>query len=461
MLNIDGTEYSKAGEFSCSHGSGDTRESWSYIVLQGPEGEQYLYLVEGPNHYLYCHAPNTYNPRMIQTQHESSRVGKSQAPTWRGVSRIDWVSLKTPFPDAPEAFKNSREAMIVIRSPKPIVYMSVALAPLEKTNHFVSQRQPAATIKPSSVRPMKVGVAAKWLEMVAAVLFATVLGYGIISADLSVMKVVWSLGTLAMVSCWFGGRGPLYAATHLVAGSFLLYFCTHGIDNIMGSDWEAEKLAAFECGHVLACLLMLVGLRFFSLRSYVTLIGGSIIGGSIAWVAFSLGMVVATADAEFNYFDFFSWYAGAWGWVWPFVLAAAVCFKYKDYKQAPLSRKELRSSLFKLSEDLQGNYREVRDRAPSLARRCDDLSDGLKISSDPVVIHLFNYAKGFQDLNRDFLRLHGTIAIDKSDKYLIQEDFKTIVEDIERLLGQSKNWGESGVAYKSIRFSPFMRTLTA
>ena len=40
MLNIDGTEYSKAGEFSCSHGSGESRESWSYIVLQGPECEE-------------------------------------------------------------------------------------------------------------------------------------------------------------------------------------------------------------------------------------------------------------------------------------------------------------------------------------------------------------------------------------------------------------------------------------
>ena len=32
---------------------------------------------------------------------------------------------------------------------------------------------------------------------------------------------------------------------------------------------------------------------------------------------------------------------------------------------------------------------------------------------------------------------------------------------IERLLGQPKNWGESGVAYQSIRFSPLLRTLSA
>ena len=461
---IDDTEYSSFGTLKCSHGSGDNQESWEYTVLRDQEKRKFLLGEDKGKWSLYKEIQMGWSQSLVDMTHEDCPTDYLEGP---GISRRDttmtWVRLKEPFNEAEAPFQESSEAMVIDPKGKPRIFMVVPLVIESEDNQYLSARFPAEKHPRKQIENTRLSPLAKSMEFVGGGTLVALLLWGAATATSLPLTAFWWLGALSMVCTWLmERRAVLHGLCRLIAGAFFIHFATHGVDVFLSQDWEEVRGIAFESTRAAILVTLLMVLRVAWLRAYAVLTDGGLLGGGCAWWTFVAGVSLVSMSEGFSYFPYFAWYAGTtpWGFIWPFFLALGIFHDWEDYKTAPLSKRAIKSSLYKLAEALEQGLEGVGPRAETLAARCDDLEDAVKISNDMAVVGLLGFGPGFVRL-RDALNQLKDMDLDQlapSETELVNEDLKTTGRDLEEILEKFRLWGTSKFSSGSLRVSAFLLT---
>lgn len=460
---IDDREYSKHGTVKCRHGSGDSEETWQYTVLCDQENTRYLLGVDKNKWWFYKETPLKWSSSLIDETYEECPVDVMEGPGFslRDVT-MTWVRLKERFDQAQAPFQESPDAMIVDPKGKARVFVAVPLVIKDEKN-YLSARFPAEKHPRELVPFTRLSSLAKSSEIFGGSVMIAFLLWGAAGGVKLPLTTFWWLGAICMVLTWFLERGgAFYGLSRLIAGAFFIHFATHGVDVYLGEDWEELRALAFESTRAAALIGCLLVCRFVWLRGYAVLTDGGLLGGGCAWWTFVGGLSLVSMVEEFSYFPWFSWYAGTspWGYIWPFFLGLGLWHDWDDYKNAPLAKRDMKSSLFKIAEALENGLQAVGPRVEDLALRCDDLEDAVKISNDPAVVGLLKFGPSFIRL-RDALHQFKELDLEdltSAETELLDQDLKITGSDLKEILADFRSWGTPDFSAKSPRVSSFLLT---
>lgn len=462
--NIDGTEYSEQGTIKCRHGSGDSEETWEYTVLRDSLDNEVLLGEDKGKWWLYKEVSLQWSADLIAETYEECPVDelKGEGLTQSDIVMI-WVLLKERFTEERAPFQESQDAMVIDPAGTARVFVAVPLTILVGTKSYFSARYPAEKQLRAKIECTRLGFLAKSLDLLGGAILIGSLSWGVANGISTPLTAFWYLGVIAMVCMWFIGRESiLFGLCRLVAGAFFIHFATHGVDVFLGQSWEEVQALNFESGRAALLISVLLVLRFVTPKGYAILADGGLQGGGCSWGLFVVGLGIVSIFQDFSYFEWFGWYAGSmpWALVWPCLLARGIYNDWDDYKNAPMAKNEMRSSLFKIADALEKGVQEAKPRAEELAARCDDLEDALRISNDTAVIGLLGCGPCFLKL-RDALKQLQELDLEDltpSEVELVDQDLKTTAHDLKELLASFREWGTPDFAAQSHRVSSFLIT---
>ena len=471
MLTIDGVEYKKTGRLDCVKGSGDNQEQWHFDVLELPNGGRYLMNTDKQQSWLYLLYASGDPNIEIETVYETSLVDTmsgaltpQQKKSHKDLE-FRWVGFKERFADAPLPFQDTSQGLTVGRQGKSPseTYMSIPLLRRGRDT-FYTPHFPASELPPENVEAFKRSKAGAGLEAVVGIASLLAMVWGVLNSDPTPLSLVWWLGPVAGICYIFSTRaGVFYDSLRFLVGAYLLHFSTHCIDTTVTTDyWREPPAIAFETTRFGIILLILLLCRMASVKVYSTLVDGCYRGAGCAWWLFATGLAMWGIFDEFNSFEWFRWYSGVlpWGAIWAIFMILAVSEKWFDYRDAPLNKRTLRRCLNQLSEATSQGLQAVARQAEKLGATANNLEDAVRVSNDSAVASLFPLGPAFLSLETMINTLSNMDleSLNERETDRINQDLKTVSEDLAALLTNFHDWGTDGQTVTLPRLSPFLLT---
>jgi hypothetical protein len=114
---IDGETYNLRCTITCSKGSGDSKEEFSFTVLEGPkDGKECWLLTENSKWWLFQAPPDLSQPFTIASTHEEFYAQKvTRNGLEQGERRFAWVALAGRTTTLPFPFKEPARPWLWVR----------------------------------------------------------------------------------------------------------------------------------------------------------------------------------------------------------------------------------------------------------------------------------------------------------------------------------------------------------
>jgi hypothetical protein len=469
MPKVDDENFFRMTEVWVEKGSGDSKTKLIFTVIHSTEKPRqwlfhddkawWLYHLANPSEEILAEQVTVAKKHEVFKANKVSDLGSGFPLNFK---QFTWVTLAQPLKGVPEAYRHSREALLVGHGPKAVVLPAIPLLCTEPDCYF-SPSYPASELPRRQIEVTQ-EVAGEGLGPAQGLAAALTVLFGLsVLIDFSwPARLIYIFGPMAALFCIGSWRTRSYGRlARLVSGAFFLHFFSRGIDVAITSEWEDAAGLMYESWKLAVIFGLLGLLAKIQPRLYFGFVDGAYQAGAFFFPLFATVLVFVSSEQEFNYLRFFNYYAGVmpWGAMLGVVGLAAVGHRLWDYRHAPVNKEDFRKLLCRTTEILGQGVAVAPHRSARLAAWADDLEDGLSISLSPEVLSLAKLGPEFLLWRTQAGNLGAYQGMAAEQKSLVEDALGALHSDFQELVEALDNFNQgSPITLRTLRHSPLLAT---